>query len=49
MGIYWTIPDEKGKEVARDVRIDESKYTQIIPEFENTYFNEIYQTLRKKF
>ena len=21
-GIYWTIPDEKGKEVARDVPID---------------------------
>ena len=25
-GIYWTIPDEKGKEVARDIPIDESKY-----------------------
>ena len=48
-GIYWTIPDEKGKEVARDVPIDESKYTQILPEFENTYFNEVYNTLKKKF
>jgi len=48
-GIYWTIPDEKGKEVARDVPIDESKYTQILPEFENTYFNEVYNVLSKKF
>tara|TARA_Y100001958_G_C21106689_1_gene454927 strand:+ start:104 stop:706 length:603 start_codon:yes stop_codon:yes gene_type:complete len=48
-GIYWTIPDEKGKEVARDIPIDESKYTQIVPEFENTYFNEVYTTLKKKF
>jgi len=48
-GIYWTIPDEKGKEVVRDVPIDESKYTQILPEFENTYFNEVYTTLKKKF
>ena len=46
-GIYWTIPDEKGKEVSRDVQIDESKYTQIVPEFENTYFNEVYNTLKK--
>ena len=48
-GIYWTIPDEKGNEVARDKHIDESKYTQILPEFENTYFNEVYEVLRKKF
>ena len=48
-GIYWTIPDEKGKEVARDIPIDESKYTQILPEFKNTYFNEVYESLKKKF
>ena len=48
-GIYWTIPDETGKEAVRDVPIDESKYTQLVPEFENTYFNEVYETLRKKF
>ena len=46
-GIYWTIPDEKGKEVARDIPIDESKYTQIVPEFKNTYFNEVYNSLKK--
>ena len=48
-GIYWTIPDEKGKEVSRDVPIDESKYTQLVPEFENTYFKEVYSALKKKF
>ena len=48
-GVYWTIADESGKEVTRDVPIDESKYTELVPEFENTYFNEVYKTLRKKF
>ena len=48
-GIYWTIPDEKGEEVSRDIQIDESKYTQLVPEFEKTYFKEVYETLKKKF
>ncbi len=48
-GRYWTIADETGKEVARDVAIDESKYTQLVPEFEQTYFKEVYETLSKKF
>ncbi len=48
-GKYWTIADETGKEVSRDVDIDESKYTQLIPEFENTYFKEVYDTLSKRF
>ena len=48
-GKYWTIADESGKEVSRDVDIDESKYTQLLPEFEKTYFKEVYETLRKKF
>ena len=48
-GVYWTMPDETGKEVSRDVKIDESKYTQIVPEFENTYFKEVYETLKNKF
>ena len=37
-GIYWTKPDESGKEVARDKPIDESKYTELTSEFKNTYF-----------
>ena len=29
-GVYWTKPDETGKEVIRDIKIDESKYTEIV-------------------
>jgi hypothetical protein len=48
-GVYWTIPDETGKEVSRDVEINESKYTQVVSEFKNTYFEEVYKILCKKF
>ena len=48
-GKYWTIADETGKEVSRDVDIDESKYTQLIPEFEKTYFKNVFEELSKKF
>ena len=48
-GVYWTKPDETGEEVTRDVGIDESKYTQLVPEFENTYFAEVYKTLKENF
>ena len=48
-GKYWTIADETGKEVSRDIDIDESKYTELVPEFEDTYFKEVYDTLKKKF
>ena len=44
-GEYWTFPDESGKEFKRD----ESKYTEIVPEFRNTYFEEVYNALKKKF
>ena len=36
-GKYWTIADDTGKEVSRDVDIDESKYTELVPEFEKTF------------
>ena len=48
-GRYWTIADDTGKEVSRDIDIDESKYTQLVPEFEKTYFKEVYDTLSKRF
>ena len=48
-GKYWTIADETGKEVSRDIEIDESKYTQLVPEFRNTYFAQVYGVLSKKF
>ena len=48
-GRYWTIADDTGKEVSRDIDIDESKYTQLVPEFENTYFKKVYKTLSNRF
>ena len=48
-GRYWTIADETGKEVARDVDIDETKYTQLVPEFEKTYFKEVIEELNSRF
>ena len=48
-GKYWTIADESGKEVSRDIEIDESKYTQLVPEFKKTYFEEVYNEIRKNF
>jgi hypothetical protein len=48
-GVYWTKPDESGKEVIRDVKLDESKYTELVSDFKNTYFKEVYETLSKNF
>tara|TARA_B100000401_G_C52701762_1_gene669476 strand:+ start:82 stop:675 length:594 start_codon:yes stop_codon:yes gene_type:complete len=48
-GKYWTIADETGKEVSRDIDIDESKYTELVPEFEDTYFKEVYNSLKNRF
>ena len=48
-GKYWTIADETGKEVSRDIDINESKYTKLVPEFNNTYFSEVYKVLSKRF
>jgi hypothetical protein len=48
-GIYWTKPDSTGVEVQRESKIDESKYTEFVDEFKNTYFKEVYDQLTKKF
>ena len=48
-GVYWTKPDASGKEVSRDVRIDEKKYTEFISDFRNTYFKYVYDELSKKY
>ena len=48
-GVYWTKPDETGKEVKRDLDINESKYTELVPDFKNTYFEEVYKILSKRF
>ena len=48
-GVYWTKPDETGKEVMRDKPIDESKYTELVKDFKDTYFEEVYNILKTKF
>ena len=48
-GVFWTKPDSSGKEVTRDVLIDESMYSEFIKEYENTYFKEVYDILSKKY
>ena len=48
-GKYWTIADDTGKEVSRDIDIEESKYTQLVPEFEKTYFKEVFEILKERF
>ena len=48
-GKYWTIADESGKVVCRDIDIEEHKYTELVSEFKNTYFEEVYETLKSRF
>ena len=48
-GLYWTKPDKSGKEVSRDVEINESEYSEFIPDYKNTYFKEVFDTLSKKY
>ena len=48
-GVYWTKPNSTGKEVARDVGIDESKYTEFVNDFKGTYFENVYRELSEKF
>ena len=48
-GIYWTKPDKSGKEVSRDVNINEAEYSEFIADYENTYFKEVFDTLSSKY
>ena len=48
-GLYWTKPDKSGKEVSRDINIDEVAYSEFVPEFENTYFKEVFEVLSSKY
>ena len=48
-GLYWTKPDKSGKEVARDVSIDEAEYSEFIPDYENTYFKEVFDVISSKY
>ena len=42
-------PDKSGKEVVRDINIDESAYSEFIPDYENTYFKEVFDVLSSKY
>ena len=46
-GLYWTKPDKSGKEVSRDIKIDESEYSEFIPDYDNTYFKEVFSIVSK--
>ena len=48
-GIYWTKPDKSGAEVSRDVNINESEYSEFIPDYENTYFKEVFDVISSKY
>ena len=48
-GLYWTKPNHLGNEVSRDIEIDESAYTELVPEFKNTYFKEVIEVLSSKY
>ena len=48
-GIYWTKPDQEGKEVSRDKALDENLYTEFVKDFEHTYFKEVYSKLKSRF
>jgi len=48
-GLYWTKPDKSGKEVSRDINIDESAYSELVPDYENTYFKEVFDKLSSKY
>ena len=48
-GLYWTKPDRSGKEVSRDVNINENEYSEFIPDYKNTYFKEVFDKLSSKY
>ena len=48
-GLYWTRPDETGNEEKRCVKINESEYTEICPDFKATYIEEVYNIISKKY
>lgn len=48
-GVYWTKPNSSGKEVLRDINIDESAYTEFIEDYKKTYFKEVYDQLSSRY
>ena len=48
-GVYWTKPTHKGTEVSRDIKIDETQYSEFVKDFEHTYFRDVYEKLSSRF
>ena len=48
-GIFWTKPNQSGKEVSRDVDIEESAYSEFIKDYEHTYFKEVYDIISSRY
>ena len=48
-GIYWTMPDTTNHEEQRLEPINESLYTELCPEFKDTYVEEVYNLIKSKF
>ena len=48
-GLYWTYPDSTNVEEQRLPYIEEHKYTELCPEFKDTYVEEVYNQITKKF
>ena len=48
-GVYWTKPNSSGKEIQRDVLVEEKKYTEFVEDFNNTYFKDVYDQLSKHY
>ena len=48
-GIYWTMPDTTNHEEQRLDPIKESQYTELCPEFKDTYVEEVYNLVKKHF
>jgi len=48
-GIFWTKPNQSGKEVVRDQIVDEKAYSEFISDYKETYFKEVVETLKKNY
>ena len=48
-GVYWTKPDDTGKEAVRDKILDETLYTEFVKDFEHTYFRTVYEKLKSNY
>jgi len=46
-GLFHTRIDDSYEEVAREERVDEFAFTEFVPKFNDTYFHEVWSTLKE--